>query len=187
MSKEKKVYTKKGDCCYTQLIGGKIVPKNNLRIDAYGTIDELVSFVGLLKDFIEDSDEKHFLQSIQEDLFCFEAFLACDKAKCDDFFSSLPFNKVKVIEERIDQIQKKLPELNQFIIPGGAISNSLSHICRTVTRRTERSLAKLNEIDPLPFQIMQYFNRLSDYFFVLARMETYRKGLEEIKWKGFKK
>lgn len=181
---EWKIYTRKGDSGFTQLLNGKIVPKSHFRIDAYGHVDELVSFMGLLRDVIEDEDEKQFLLGLQEDLFCIEAYLACDQSNCAQILPHLPVQKVSLIEQRIDWMEQQLPPLSNFVIPGGLMANSLAHICRTIARRSERAIAHLHQMEPVPDAILQYINRLSDYFFVLARFLTYQKSAVEIIWKG---
>jgi cob(I)alamin adenosyltransferase len=180
-----KIYTKTGDKGTTSLIGGTKVPKNNLRIEAYGTIDELNSFVGLLGDLLPGGPEKSLLKEIQDRLFTIGAALACDPDK--DIALKIPDLKeedVLLLEKEIDRMNATLPEMKSFILPGGHPAVSNAHICRCVCRRAERACVALEQTgaaaEPL---ILQYLNRLSDYFFVLARFTGQRLGIPEAIWK----
>lgn len=180
-----KIYTKTGDKGNTSLIGGTKVPKSDLRIEAYGTVDELNSFIGLCRDLITDEPARELLQSVQDRLFVVGAALACDpekepKMKIPDL---LP-EDVTVLEKAIDTMNETLPVMKFFILPGGHPSVSQLHIARCVCRRAERCCVRLEleskEVEPI---ILQYLNRLSDYLFVLARYVGHTTGIAEIAWK----
>lgn len=181
-----KIYTKTGDEGYTGLIGGTKILKSDLRIDSYGNIDELNSYIGLLGDYITDRDIKSFLLSIQNNLFIIGSLLACDNSK--DIKMNLPQlseEDILQLEQSIDKMNEELPELRHFILPGGNILVSCIHISRSICRRAERGCVYLKEqglfVEPL---IIKYLNRLSDYLFVLARFIGKELGVEEVIWKG---
>lgn len=181
--KEWKIYTKTGDKGQTSLLGGKRVPKYHLRIETYGTIDELNSFVGLLGDQPLEDNYKNILLEIQNKLFVAESLIAADQGS--EVFS-LPLiteNDISLLENEIDEMNKVLPPLSNFILPGGHQSVSYAHVCRTITRRAERLIIRLaldHDIDEI---IIRYFNRLSDYFFVLARKIAHDLGIPDQLWK----
>ena len=182
----KKVYTKTGDKGYTSLLGGTKVLKNNLRIEAYGTIDELNSFVGLLSDHLH-TDESRFihvcsqLNTVQNTLFKIGSIVSKDPIK-DIGFELPPITEVqiKTLEKWIDIMDDDLEELKNFILPGGHIFISTAHICRTICRRAER----LSVLESIPNEILIYLNRLSDYFFVLARYIAWKLNVSEKIWRG---
>jgi len=179
-----KLYTKTGDDGQTGLIGGTRVPKNDIRIEAYGTVDELNSFIGMLSTCPMKEENIRFLRIIQNNLFTVGSYLATDTSKVSHQQASiLKKESIDLIENEIDRIDAMLPALNAFILPGGSQSGALSHICRTITRRAERRLFDLNEIYSVDNQIIIYFNRLSDYFFALSRYFTIENEGEEISWK----
>jgi len=180
-----KIYTKKGDAGKTSLIGGTRVLKNNIRIDAYGTIDELNAWIGMLGDQFAHEHARAMLREIQDRLFTIGSALACDPNK--DISMKIPDLKesdVVLLEKEMDLMNGILPEMNSFILPGGHMAVSTAHICRTVCRRAERIIVKLHTEEPLgqPL-IIKYLNRLGDYLFVLARFAAKEVGAEEIKWK----
>ena len=179
-----KLYTKTGDEGQTGLIGGTRVPKNDVRIEAYGTVDELNSFIGLLTTYpIRDEDVK-FLREIQNNLFTIGSYLATDTKKATiQPASILKGDSIDQIEKEIDRIDAKLPILNSFILPGGSQAGALSHVCRTIARRAERRLFDVTEHYIVDNQIIVYLNRLSDYFFALSRYFTLENEGEEISWK----
>jgi cob(I)alamin adenosyltransferase len=178
-----KVYTKTGDKGTTALIGGKRVKKNHVRIEAYGTADELISYLAWLKDNDIKQQHKELLLEIQSDLMTISAILAAD---CDDCNIKLPeiseANIVK-LEKEIDRLEKNLVPLKSFIIPGGDLAVSACHIARTVCRRLERVVYTLNENHIVPEVVMKYLNRLSDYLFVLSRAVAADKNIQDIIWK----
>jgi len=184
MAKEWKIYTRTGDKGETSLLGGKRVPKYHLRIEAYGTLDELNSFIGYLRDQIEDTRDREVLLEIQEKLFTAESLLAADTT--DEIIMTLPQlqeQDVQLMEKEIDRMNLLLPELRSFILPGGHPLVSLCHICRTVCRRAERLTIRLAAEAKIDDLIIRYLNRLSDYLFVLARKLAKDKGFSDVLWK----
>jgi cob(I)alamin adenosyltransferase len=167
-----KIYTKTGDKGKTALIGGKRVNKNDTRLEAYGTIDELNSFVGLLISFLPDEDEnKNFLFDIQNTLFDLGSDLALDTENADAKKYNIAFDEQKIqkLEAEIDRISENLPALKQFLLPGGSQTAAFCHTCRTIARRAERNISTMSETFFVQKELFEYINRLSDYFFVLAR------------------
>ena len=179
-----KIYTKKGDSGHTSLIDGQIVNKHNLSVDAYGTVDELNSFLGLLKDYIKDETIKDILNNIQPKLFSIGSILASGKNQ--DILEKVKIEKkdVKYIEFHIDSMNNELPELKNFIIPGGHKISSYSHVCRSICRRAERRISELNNEQSVDPNILSYINRLSDFFFVLSRYLMYSDKIEETRWES---
>jgi len=180
-----KIYTKIGDKGKTSLIGGTKVLKSDLRIEAYGTIDELNSWVGHIMDFINDFSANNMLSQIQDRLFTIGSSLACDPKKETKLsIPDLHEEDVKRLEEGIDTMNETLPEMKHFILPGGHSSVSVTHIARCVCRRAERCCVNLNahdgDVNPL---IIKYLNRLSDYLFVLARYTGKLHNATEVVWK----
>ena len=179
-----KLYTKTGDKGQTGLIGGTRVSKNDIRLDAYGTIDELNSFIGLLTTHTLPSVDLLFLQFIQNRLFSIGSYLATDTNKVAlDEVSLIPDNDITNIESEIDRLDETLPSLSSFILPGGSNIGALCHICRTITRRAERRIFDVNDLYHVDNNILIFLNRLSDYFFVLSRFLTLQNGGEEKCWK----
>lgn len=190
MSKEWKIYTKTGDKGETSLIGGRRVPKYNQQIEAYGTVDELNSFIGLIRDESTNEPTRTTLLEIQDRLFTIESLLAEDKTPDPGNIHKrkplpqLEESDVILLENEIDRMNETLPLLTSFILPGGHRLGSLCHVARTICRRAERvtlHLAQDQEVNPL---VIKYINRLSDYLFVLARYLTLQNGGEEILWKA---
>jgi cob(I)alamin adenosyltransferase len=180
-----KIYTKTGDKGKTSLIGGTKVPKSDARIESYGTVDELNSFIGLLTDHLEDQRTKENLHEIQDRLFTIGSSLACDPDKEPALkIPDLKENDIVFLEKEIDSMNEVLPVMKNFILPGGHVTVSTAHICRCVCRRAERICVHLQEndlfVEPL---VIKYLNRLSDYLFVLARFIAHRLHVEEIVWK----
>ena len=180
-----KIYTKTGDAGKTSLIGGTKVFKSNIRIEAYGTIDELNSYIGLVNDNINDKNSKNILKEIQDRLFTIGSSLACDPDK--EIKMSIPDLKekdIELLEIEIDAMNEKLPEMKHFILPGGHVAVSTIHITRCVCRRAERWCVNMQEqhlfVEPL---VIKYLNRLSDYLFVLARYIGHLLQVAEIAWK----
>lgn len=178
-----KIYTKKGDTGTTQLIGGTRVSKSSLRIDSYGTIDELNSFIGLIRD--QEIDEKYKLQliEIQDRLFTIGSSLASDPEKSKMKIPDLMESDVRFLEDSMDEMDQQLPEMKFFVLPGGHTTVSYCHLARCVCRRAERIIVALNEHDTVPELIFKYVNRLSDYLFVLSRKLTQDLKAEEQPWK----
>ncbi|MBS1919293.1 MAG: cob(I)yrinic acid a,c-diamide adenosyltransferase [Bacteroidetes bacterium] len=180
-----KIYTKTGDKGTTSLIGGTKVSKSNLRIEAYGTIDELNSWIGFVNDQVEKKEIKNVLAEIQDRLFTIGSSLACDPDKETKMkIPDLKETDVLLLETEIDKMNAKLPEMKSFILPGGHSTISSTHIARCVCRRAERQCVLLHDnkmfVDPI---IIQYLNRLSDYLFMLARFIGHDLNLKEIPWK----
>jgi cob(I)alamin adenosyltransferase len=178
-----KVYTKTGDRGKTSLVGGKRVSKGDLRLDAYGTADELISHIGLLRDEDMVKSYKQQLITIQNQLMVCSSHLASDNS---DIIQQLPIvdnEDIIALEKEIDHLDKSLPPLNSFILPGGHSTVSICHIARTVCRRAERLIVQLDSEFAVNEIIIKYFNRLSDYLFVLARKLSSDLNAEEIAWK----
>ena len=180
-----KIYTKTGDKGKTALIGGTKVPKSHLRIETYGTVDELNSYIGLVNDHITDAATNTLLKEIQDRLFTIGASLATDPEK--ETGMSIPDLKaedVQLLEKSMDAMNEELPVMKSFILPGGHVAVSTCHVARCVCRRAERLCVGMQEeglfIEPL---VLQYTNRLSDYLFVLARWIGHKLGVAEVTWK----
>lgn len=177
-----KVYTRKGDDGTTGLLGGTRVPKHAVRIEAYGTLDELGSFIGLLRDGIEQETPRATLLRVQNALFSAGSHVAADPEKNKFPLPQIDLELTTALEEEIDLMEQDLPPLKNFILPGGHRSTSLAHVCRTVTRRAERRMNELQAEATVPDAVLPMLNRLSDYFFVLARWLSAQCGAEEILW-----
>ena len=179
-----KIYTKTGDKGQTSLIGGTRVPKHHIRIEAYGTVDELNSWIGLLRDMIPGEHEKKILIEVQDRLFTMGSHLASDPEKSKMKLPDLKKEDVELFENEIDAMDKILPPMKNFVLPGGHPVVSHIHIARCVCRRAERCVIHLSENNPIEEIIIQYLNRLSDYLFVLSRKVAQDLGVEEIPWKA---
>jgi cob(I)alamin adenosyltransferase len=180
-----KIYTKTGDKGQTSLIGGTKVPKSHERIESYGTVDELNSFIGLLNDHLTDNHSRLILKEIQDRLFTIGSSLACDPDK--EHHLKIPDLKpedVNLLETEMDKMNEVLPAMRSFVLPGGHVAVSTAHVARCVCRRAERICVNMQEnklfIEPL---IIKYLNRLSDYLFVMARYIAHQLSVEEIPWK----
>ncbi len=179
-----KIYTKTGDKGKTSLIGGTKVLKSDLRIDAYGTIDELNSWIGFVNDHLKDTRSTHILKEIQDRLFTIGSSLACDPEKETKLIiPDLHEADITLLETEIDNMNDALPEMKHFVLPGGHYSVSVTHIARCVCRRAERCCVNLQahkgHVAPL---IIIYLNRLSDYLFVLARYAGKINNAKEVAW-----
>lgn len=177
-----KIYTKTGDKGETSLIGGVRVPKFHLRIESYGTIDELNSYIGLIREFEIDSHYLEVLKDIQDRLFVIGSSLASDPEKSRMKIPELINNDVSKLEGEMDSMNELLPDLKHFILPGGGKDASFCHIARCVCRRAERLVTQLAEHSEVDSSVLIYLNRLSDYLFVLARKLSFDSGREENKW-----
>jgi cob(I)alamin adenosyltransferase len=184
-----KIYTKTGDEGTTALYGGTRVKKYNLRIESYGTVDELNSYIGLIKDQDIADDSKEALLRIQNELFTLGAMLATppekETLKSGKERLSIPkINETSILflENEIDKMDEKLPQMTHFILPGGHQVVSLCHVARCVCRRAERLSVELNDQETLNNDILKYLNRLSDYLFVLARKLSSDLRVIEVKW-----
>ena len=181
-----KIYTKTGDLGKTSLIGGTKVPKSHLRIESYGSVDELNSVVGLLIDHLQDQRSKESLREVQDRLFTIGSSLACDPDKEPKMkLPDLKEDDVAFLEREIDEMNTHLTPMKSFILPGGDVAVSTAHVARCVCRRAERVCVHMAEeemfIDPL---VIKYLNRLSDYLFVLARYTALLLGVGEVTWKA---
>lgn len=182
MAEEFKIYTKGGDKGETSLLGGTRVAKCHERVEAYGNIDELNSFIGLIRDQDIHEHYREVLIRIQENLFVAEALIARDPEKETRNLPSLTQDDILLLEHEIDAMNDGLPPLTNFILPGGHPAVSCCHIARTVCRRAERSVIRLNLLNPVEDIIIQLLNRLSDYLFVLARRTGFDCGAIEAPW-----
>lgn len=180
-----KIYTKAGDLGKTSLIGGTRVPKSHIRIESYGTVDELNSFIGLLSDLLSDASIKADLKEIQDRLFTVGSSLACDPEKEPTLkIPDLKETDIQRLEWLMDQMNEVLPPMKSFILPGGHQAISTAHIARCVCRRAERWCVNLQEEDLfVEVLVIKYLNRLSDYLFVLARYIGHLNGVPDQPWK----
>lgn len=184
-----KIYTKTGDKGTTALFGGTRVPKHHIRIDSYGTVDELNSHLGLIRDQEINTHYKEVLMAIQDRLFTVGAILATDPEKATLKNGKQRLNIPKISEEDIEKLEhemdamnESLPEMTHFVLPGGHQTVSFCHIARCVCRRAERLASALNDLEPFQPESLKYLNRLSDYLFVLARKLSHDLQANEVKW-----
>lgn len=180
-----KIYTRTGDAGMTGLLGGTKVPKSDQRIETYGTIDELNSYLGLVADLLPDEPGKKEIKEIQDRLFAIGSSLACDPEKEPAMrLPDLREADTRFLEERIDAMEQVLPVMKHFILPGGHVTVSTTHIARCVCRRAERLCVGLQENDQfVEPEVLRYLNRLSDYLFVLARYAAHILQVAEVIWK----
>jgi cob(I)alamin adenosyltransferase len=178
-----KIYTKTGDQGMTSLFGGKRISKAELRIDTYGTIDELNSYMGLVRDQDINQKRKDILIQIQNRLFVVGSMLAAEPGNKKITIPLLVEDDVLYLEQAIDQMELTLPSMRHFVLPGGHVAVSFTHIARTVCRRAERLVIALQNTEIIDPVIVRYLNRLSDYLFVLSRKIALELGCEEIPWK----
>ncbi len=185
-----KIYTKTGDTGKSSLIGGTRVNKNHWRLEAYGTFDELNSFVGKVLSELDSTrlglkipvNTENQLRKIQDDLFNIGSHLACDNTTSKEKLPKLEDESITALENTIDDMNLSLEDLNCFVLPGGHVAACSLHLCRTVSRRAERRLIDgIDEDDFSPF-ILKYINRLSDFFFVAARFVNFHAGQKETPW-----
>jgi cob(I)alamin adenosyltransferase len=178
-----KIYTKTGDKGQTSLIGGTRVPKHHIRIESYGTVDELNSFIGLIRDQQIDEHSRKILIEIQDRLFTIGSSLASDPERSKMKIPDLKDEDVTLLEKEMDKMNETLPEMRSFVLPGGHTTVSYCHIARCVCRRAERATIHLSENSFVAELVIKYLNRLSDYLFVLSRKLTHDLNAEEIPWK----
>ena len=178
-----RIYTKTGDGGSTALIGGKRVPKNHIRIESYGTVDELNSYIGLIKDQEIDAATKSMLNEIQDRLFTIGSALATDTENSKMKLPDLKETDIELLEKEIDKMEESLPPMRSFVLPGGHTTISFCHITRCVCRRAERSVIHLSQEGYVAPIIVPYLNRLSDYLFVLSRFLTIQLHANETPWK----
>ncbi|MBI1768369.1 MAG: cob(I)yrinic acid a,c-diamide adenosyltransferase [Bacteroidetes bacterium] len=177
-----KIYTKTGDQGTTALFGGQRLPKSDLRIEAYGTIDELNSHVGLLRDQSVNASRKETLVEIQDRLFTIGSILATEPGNTKVKIPLLVEQDIVFLEKEIDKMDAQLPPMKFFVLPGGHPSVSIGHVVRTVCRRAERLVIALNAQNPVDALVVKYLNRLSDYFFMLCRMMAHELKADETAW-----
>ena len=179
-----KIYTKKGDNGKTSIIGQSKLNKHDTRIEAYGTIDELNSYIGLIRSYNDIKFKAHIsqLEYIQNSLFRIGALLATVSVKKDNSSLMILDYDIHKLESFIDDIEEWLPQLKSFILPGGHLWSSHVQVCRSICRRAERRITLLNEIHLLDVNIIKFINRLSDYLFVLSRYINIINNVDEIKW-----
>ena len=179
-----KIYTKTGDKGTTSLLGGTRVIKSHIRIEAYGTIDELNSHIGLLRDQDVNKERLSILKEIQDRLFSIGSILASDPQKSKVKIPDLLDTDIEFLEKAIDKMNNGLPEMRSFILPGGHQSVSFCHIARCVCRRTERIVINLSQEDIVADIVIVYLNRLSDYLFVLGRKMALELDSQDVEWKA---
>ncbi len=181
-----KIYTKTGDLGKTSLIGGTKVPKSHIRIETYGTVDELNSYIGVVSDLVTDAHSKATLKEIQDRLFTIGASLACDPDK--EPLMKVPNLKetdINFLEREIDRMNETLPVMKSFLLPGGHPAISHTHVARCICRRAERCCVQMQEQELfIEALVIKYLNRLSDYLFMLARYLGYLLGIAEIPWRA---
>jgi cob(I)alamin adenosyltransferase len=182
MSKEFKIYTKAGDTGQTSLIGGSRVAKHDLQVEAYGTIDELKSYTGLVYDFVDDLLTKKNLLIIIENLFITESLVACDSYESKLRMPQLKEADVLFLESEIDRMTLSLAPLHSFILPGGHPLVSHCHVARTICRRAERAYLRFAETHDTDELVLKFLNRLSDYYFTLARYAAKLMEVDELLW-----
>lgn len=178
-----KIYTKKGDSGETSLIGGTRVPKHHIRIEAYGTTDELNSYMGLLGNQPEVADFLPLIREVQYQLFVIGSHLANDEEASHFHPPKIDAEAVTLLEKSIDEMDSQLPALKNFVLPGSHPASSIAHIARCVCRRAERNVVHLNELLPVEPLLITYLNRLSDWLFTLSRWITQHTATEEVVWK----
>ncbi len=184
-----KIYTKTGDSGTTGLIGGTRLSKAHIRIDAYGTVDELNAYIGLLRDQPVNTARRNaarhdLLKEIQDRLFTIGSHLASEPDQTRKKLPDLHETDLTLLEKEMDAMDAKLPTLRAFVLPGGHESVSFGHVARTVCRRAERAVVLLNDHESVEEIVIRYLNRLSDYLFMLCRMMTQELGAEEVAWKA---
>lgn len=177
-----KIYTKTGDTGETSLIGGVRVPKFHLRIESYGTIDELNSYIGMIIDAAPNHPQKPILLEVQDRLFTIGSVLASDPEKSHMKIPDLHDSDITLLESEIDKMDATLPELKNFVLPGGNMTASYCHVARCICRRAERLVVHLATETEVPALVMIYLNRLSDYLFILSRKLVQDAGGNETLW-----
>ena len=180
--KKNSIYSRRGDDGTTQLASGQRVPKTCARLEAYGTVDELNSQLGLLLTYVTESEDRQMLLSCQRLLFSIGAWLATENASKDT--CHVTAEDVQILEHAIDKAGEGLPRWRGFVLPGGTRAAAVCHVCRTVCRRAERRILTLGQESPVEPRLLAYINRLSDYLFVLASRLNLLGGVEEILWEN---
>ena len=181
--KKSNIYTRGGDKGETSLIGGRRVPKYHPRIEAYGSVDELMAHTALLRDYTDDESIKGELQEILSVLMTSATMLASEGEEVPDNLPEIKDKDIIFLEDSIDRMDSDLGPLTSFILPGGAIEVSQAHVSRTICRRTERNILQLAEIETVDEIVLRFFNRLSDYYFLLSRKLAAIKKINQLPWK----
>ena len=176
-----RIYTRTGDKGETGLVGGGRVPKDSLRVQAYGNIDELNSVLGIARAFLKDKELDSLIEELQKDLFLAGADLA-SPTQSERAVPRITKEKITEMERTIDKLEEGLPHLKFFILPGGGQAGAILHFARTVARRAERSIVTLSKSEKINDQMISYINRLSDLLFVMARLANYRENTLEVEW-----
>ena len=180
-----RVYTRTGDKGTTSLVGGVRIKKSDIRLEAYGTVDELSAHLGLLAAMLTDDDNRQTIIRIQNNLFNVCTHLATDQSQTPLYPSAhLAEGETAFLEQEVDRLMALLPERQGFVLPGGTQAAAQAHVARTVCRRAERRIAALAEVATVGEEMQQYVNRLSDYLFVLAKIINFNSGQDEIIWKN---
>jgi cob(I)alamin adenosyltransferase len=180
-----RVYTRTGDKGETSIVGGIRMKKSSERLEAYGTVDELSSHLGLLAAMLLKGDDRNMILRIQNNLFNVCTNLATDQSQTPLYDSAkLADGEIELLEQEVDRMMKLLPERQGFILPGGTQAAAQAHVCRTVCRRAERRIVALSEVAQISPETLQYINRLSDYLFVLAKIINFNAGVSEIVWQN---
>lgn len=183
-----KIYTGFGDKGNTALFGGETVRKNHLRVEMYGTLDELNSLIGIVRNKNQDKKVDSILKNIQNEIFTYGAEIATPQVeKRDTFNDKISEQHISALENSIDYFSEKLPVLKKFVLPGGSEASCYTHMARTVCRRAERILINLADEIEIRGQLIVYLNRLSDLLFVLARYENNLNNVEDVHWDGIRK
>lgn len=177
-----KIYTRTGDDGTTSLSGGRRIPKHHIRVEAYGSVDELTAWIGLLRDHRENETRREILIYIQDQLMRCEAILACEENSPDRNKYLPEKDSVERLEREIDRMALLLPPLKNFVLPGGHKLVSYCHLARCVCRRAERTVLRLSSSEAVPEIIHKFLNRLSDYLFMLARLISLEHDIEEVIW-----
>lgn len=184
MTKKSNIYTRTGDKGFTSLVGNSRVPKFDERIEAYGTLDELKSTIGLVRDLNENAEVKSDLFQIIRHLFVAESRIAADSKESLDFMPLFEEEWVQFLELRMDEMDAKMPKLTAFILPTGSVLISQTHIARTICRRAERQCIATHQLFAIEPTILNYLNRLSDYLFILARYSAFSTGINDYLWQS---
>ena len=184
MTKKSNIYTRTGDTGFTSLVGNSRVPKFDERIEAYGTLDELKSNIGLIRDLNENLAIKSDLFQIIRHLFIAESRIAADSIESLSFMPAFEEEWVRFLEIRMDEMDAQMPKLTAFILPTGSVLISQTHITRTICRRAERQCIKTHQHFSIEPSILNYLNRLSDYLFILARYSAFISGIDDYIWKS---
>jgi cob(I)alamin adenosyltransferase len=177
-----RIYTRTGDRGETGLVGGARIPKDSLRVEAYGNVDELNSVLGIVRAFLNDSELDNLLAELQRDLFVVGADLASTPDAQQRNLPRISSEKITAMERTIDRFEAELQPLKAFILPGGGVAGSLLHNARTVARRAERRIVTLSKSEPVNEHLVPYMNRLSDLLFVVARVANHRERKAETEW-----